>query len=472
MSSLESYSVSLNNYLTQSLYYLQAPLTALRSQRSSLEVKRAVFTDLGAKLKALEDAADALSGVGTSSVLRAKDVTSSREAVVTSVATSEAAPGAHTVFVTQLARAHTVVSDRYTQEGTALSQSQSGTKTFSITVGGETYDVSVEIADGESDQTVLTNIASAIRDATDLKVTASAVMDTPSTAKLSIRSGSMGTAGAMSFVDTDGLLASLGVTNQSEATDTAGGYVYADLGGNELDAMLTVDGINVISSTNVVSSVITGLSITLLAEQQAGDTPVTLTVSVATESIKSEIETFLEAYNDAFSYLMAKTHVDGVTYERGLLSGDFPYTSLRMNMRQAMSSLIGGSAADYNALSQIGITSNRSGAFSISDEDLLEEVLLSDPNAVHDLLGSENGVAAALASLISGYTSPGGTISVSQDGIDSRVDVIDDRIVRQEKNLSLREQELRRQYAELQDALDTLEMMTAMTNSFSNLVGL
>jgi flagellar hook-associated protein 2 len=472
MSSLETYSVSLNNFLTQSLYYLQQPLNLLQSDRSDLQVKRAVFTDLDTKLKALQDAAEALSEVGGSSGLRARDVTSSQEAKVTASASAEAVPGAHTVFVTQLAKAHTVVSNRYDLDGTVLSQAQSGTKTFSITVDGETYDVSVEISAGESDETVLANIASAITDATEMDVSASVVRDTPSTAKLSVRSASTGTVGAMSFVDTDGLLASLGVLNQSQATDTVGGYVYADLGNNELDAMLTVDGINVIASTNVVDTAIEGLSISLLAEHEDGDAPATLTVEIATETIKSKIADFLETYNETFSYLKTKTYVDGDTYERGLLSGDYPYISLRMNLRLSMNAVIQSSSSDHVALSQIGITSDRSGTFSISDESLLEDVLLSDPDAVYTLLGSEDGIAATLVSLLDSYTSPGGTISASREGVDSMMNIIDGRIERQEKYISLKEQDLRKQYASLQSALDTLEMMTSMTSSFSNLVGL
>ena len=472
MSSLETYSISLNDYLNQYLAYARQPITRLESQKSNLEVKSAVFTDLTSKLNSLDDILDRLSGAAASTVFRSKIVTTSNETVAIASATSDAVAGSHTVFVTQLAKAHTVVSNRYDQEGTSLSQTHSGTKAFSITVDGETYDISVTISAGETDQTVLANVAAAINDAADGRVGASVVADTPSTAKLSIRSGSSGTAGAMTFTDTDGLLGSLGATNASQATDTVGGYVYADLGGNELDALLVVDGINVVSSSNVLENAVGGLTITLLAEQEIGDGAATLTVSIDVETIKSELEDFLTAYNEVFSYLVGKTRIDGITYERGILSTDFPYISLRMNMRQAMNTILGGSDYDYGALSQIGITSNRSGSFSVSDESLLEEVLSANPQPLEDLFGSEGGIATTLASLISTYTAPSGTIATSQEGIRSRIDMIDDRIERQEAYLRLREEDLRKQYAALQDALYTLQMTQSITSSFSSLVGL
>jgi len=463
--------ISLNDYLNQSLAYLRLPITNLESQRSELEVKNAVFTDLGEKLSALEDALDRMSASGMSSLFRSKSVMSSAESLLTATATGAAQAGSHTVFVTQLARAHAVVSSRYDQDGTALSQSQSGTKAFSITVDGEAYDISVNISAGETDAAVLANIASAINDATDGKIAASYVMDTPSTGKISIRSGSTGTTGSMTFTDTDGLLSVLGVTNGTEATDTVGGYIYADLGGTELDAKLTVDGINVISSDNVVENVVGGLTFTLLAEQEAGDAPVTLSVAVDTESIKADVEEFLEAYNEVFTYLREKTRVDGVTYERGTLAGQFPYVSLRISMRGSMSAYVSGGSTSYNALSQIGITSDRSGSFSVTDSSLLEEAIGSDPEALESLFAGEGGVAASLADLISGYTAAGGTISSSEDGVGARIDLIDKSIERQERRLEIKEQDLRDRYGALQEALYILQQTSSLTAMFSSLLG-
>jgi flagellar hook-associated protein 2 len=471
VSSLNVSAINLNDYLSQSLAYLRRPITNLEFQISRLEVKKAVFTDLSQKLSALEDALDRVSEDGASSVFRRKAVTSSAESVITAVASGDALAGSHTVFVTQLAKSHTLVSNRYDRSGTALSQAYAGTRTFSITVDGETYDVSVEITGGESDATVLANVATAINETADGAVQGSYVMDTPSTGRLSVRSGSTGTAGSMTFTDTDGLLAGLGLTNGTEATDTTGGYVYADLGGNELDAKLTVDGINVVSSDNVVESVIEGLTLTLLGEQDVGDTPAALTVAVDTETIKAEVQSFLEVYNEAFTYLGAKTKVDGLTYERGVLAGDFPYVSLRINMRGIMATYVGAASSSYNSLSQIGITSDRSGNFSITDAGLLEEAIVSNPNALESLFAGEEGVASLLSDLLSGYTEPGGSIASGDDAVDDRIDMINKSIERQERRLELKEQDLRDQYAALQEALYSLQQTMSMTSMFSNLVG-
>lgn len=464
--------ISLNDYLSTYLTYLQAPITALEGKKSDLEVKLAVFKDLKEKLKELEDLAEDLAGTGSSSSFLTKSVTSSNASVLTASAGTTAASGAHTIFVNQLARAHTVASSRYGQDATTLASAHAGTKAFSITIGDDTYDVSVEIAGDDTDEAVLGAIASAINDASNGAVSASVVLDTPTTARLTIASGTTGTVGTMSFSDTDGLLGSIGVTNATAATDTVGGYIYADLGGNELDALLTVDGLNVVSSSNQVENMITGLSINLLAEQEVGDTPITLTVELDVDAIKGKVEEFLTAYNDAYEYLRAKTAVDGETYTRGILAGEFSYLSLRSSLRGAMVGYISGTGSDYQALSQIGITSTRSGTFSISDSTKLEEALENDLEGVAALFNSENGIASALASMISQYVSVEGTIATSQDSVNDRIDRIEDSIERQERTLSIREEALKDQYYALQEMLYALNSSNQIATSLSALYGL
>jgi len=51
MSSSSIPSISLNDYLSAYLTYLQAPITTLETKKSDLEVKLAIFSDLKEKLE-------------------------------------------------------------------------------------------------------------------------------------------------------------------------------------------------------------------------------------------------------------------------------------------------------------------------------------------------------------------------------------------------------------------------------------
>lgn len=464
-------SINLNDYLNQGLYYLQSRLNILKTQQSDLRTKYGIFNDLRSKLQTLSEAAEPFLASGSSSVFRLMKVDSSDASVVTAIATGSAVEGAHSIHVSQMARAHTVVSNRYDRDTTTLSTSYQGVKTFSITIGAETYDISVTITSGESNQTVLRNIATAINSATGGKAMGSSLSDTPTTCRLSIASGGTGTENKMVFTDTDGLLAALGVTNPSQATDTVGGYIYADLGGNELDAKLTVDGISVIATSNVVDDVIEGVTIRLLAEQDESASPVLLSVSTDVEGIKTKIMDFLNAYNDAYSYLISKTSVDASTYERGALAGDYAYTSLRTSMRQAMNVVVSG-ASSYTALSQIGIGSDRSGQFSITNSSLLDQALTEALDDVELLFSGENGIAAQIESILETYEGAGGTISSSQNALNSRIEALGRSISRQEKEIMLREASLRKQFSALQEMLYALQESQAVADMYSQLLGL
>jgi flagellar hook-associated protein 2 len=472
MSSIDFSTISktLNTYLTSSISALQTPITALKNDRTTLTTKTAVFTDLKAKLEALQTAAEALSGGGTSA-FGLKSAVSSNAAVVTCTATAAAVSCSHTVFVTQLAKAHMVVSDRYDQDATTLSAANAGTKTFSITVGEATYQVGVDISAGETNDAVLAKIAAAIDEATDGKVSASMLGDTPNTAKLSVRSTATGTVGKMTFTDTSGLLGAMGLTNQAQATTTTGGYVYTDLGNNELDAIATVDGVQIISSDNTVDQAVEGLTMNLLSAQEAGDNEVGLTISTDVTSIKTKIQAFLTAYNDAFAYVVTKTKVDSTTYTRSALSGEYAYVSLRVSMREVMGTNVGDASELYRALSQIGISSGRDGKFSVADDGLLTEAISSGLSSLENLFASDTGVASRLSNLLEGYVEPGGTISSSKEGVTARVEFLTKSIERQQKYAAMREKQLREEYGRFLEALYALQNSGDLADSFAAIVG-
>ncbi len=461
------YTAGLAEFLDIYLASSRQQISALQVQRSALEVKTAVYTDLKSKLDTVRALAEDLSGIGSLSAFGAKATTSSNGDVLTATAGAGAVSMNHTIHIEQMARAHSVLSGRYTSSATDLSTAYEGTQSFTITVDGTDYDVSVTIGSGDSNEDVLTAIAVAVNDVTDVPVRASRVDDTGSTSKLYIASTETGTDNKMTFTDTDGLLAALGVTNGSQATDAVGGYVYADLGANELDAKLTMDGIRIIRASNTVDDVLTGVTLTLLAEQEDTDADVSLTVSIDTDTITTRVNEFLTAYNDAYELLASKVSVDRNTYTRGELAGDFSYINLWQNMRAVMAGSVSSvEGATYSGLSQIGISSNASGQFSISDTDNFEEALLGHLDAVEDLFNSAEGIAAGLDDLLDDYTSASGVIWASKDSVTNRIDLLNDRIDRMEVSQDMKKEEFIRQYAALQEATYTQQ---ALLQTLANL---
>lgn len=119
---------SVNAYFTDLINQLMAierqPIDTLRLQKTDLNVKSGVFSDLGTKLGALQTAVDSFKSAAATSVFDQRAAIISGVAtgntVVTASASSSAAEGAYALAVTTLAREHRLRSDQQTYSDQAL----------------------------------------------------------------------------------------------------------------------------------------------------------------------------------------------------------------------------------------------------------------------------------------------------------------------------------------------------------------
>lgn len=133
-----SSSSSIGTYFTGLINQLMSierqPLNALRTQKSDLEVKRSIFSDLSSKFSALQSVVDSLQATAASSVFDKRTASisdvASGKTVLTASASSNAIEGIYNFSITSLAREHRARSDQQTYSDQALGLS--GT----FTVGG------------------------------------------------------------------------------------------------------------------------------------------------------------------------------------------------------------------------------------------------------------------------------------------------------------------------------------------------
>jgi len=480
VASLEETDVAITSLSSQSSIYSiisnlltleRRPITELEAARGDLQTLDAVYGDLKSTLVTLRAAAQELADT-VASPLEARAVSSADATVVTATATSEATLGSHAVFVSQLAKHHTMVSDRLTSAGSAIRTAVgTGDATFRITVNGVSTDVSVTIGADDTDEDIVEATVSAINAAmadVDDAVIATAVSDTATTVKLVVRSADTGTTYKMSLEDVSGtLLSALGIDDETvAATDTTGGYIYADAA---LDARLTVDGISITRDSNVLDDVLNGVTLTLRGTQSDGDDAVELSVTPDRESIRSTVEDFLEKYNDALDYLRTKTAVDPDTGTRQALGGRYLYLSLLSDLRTAVVGAVGTGSDDVQMLTDIGVTVASDGSLSITDEDAFSAALESAPDAVVALFNGDDGIANQLDAVLEPFVSTGGYLDTERDNLDRRVDTIDERIERLERRMVIRERQLIEKYSRLQEALAILSNQQDYLGSYLGL---
>jgi flagellar hook-associated protein 2 len=440
------------------------PIKVYTEEKQELTQRNATLTDLQTNLIAVNTQAQALLQPGSLSPFSLQSAVSSNTAVATATAGTGALAGTHTLLVTQLAKQSRMVSDQVTRTGgEILAAAGEGERSFRLTLDGTTTEVAVTLAAGDDNNAILTKMATAIN-SSDAAVTATVVKDSDTTARLVLTSDETGKTNAITLEDaTGGLLAATGTRSGVAASGTAGGYLTAVA---DLDAAFTLDGLQMTRGTNLVTDALTGVSLTLLAVQSSGATPLSLSVGPDQTAIKAKVQSFLDSYNTAVRFLRERTGVqvgtDTTTGEvtsvsRGTLSGDASYQGLLMNLRSDVGGRIGtGAAGGPVGLPEIGIAVAADGTLSFGDAAKFSDALTKDAGAVAALFNSTDGLAVRVSNRLQSFVQTGGILDGSLASASARMSGLTTAIQVQEQQLKLKAEGLRRQYLSLQEIISQM----------------
>jgi len=478
LTSLSQSGSNINELVETFMEDKRKPVEDLKNQKSNASKEKNIYLDLKSKLKELRQEAKTFKEVGEEAVLTSKSVESSDTSTIQATVDSTAEEGIISIKVNRLADRDFVVSDKFanSSSNSIAEKLKNTTQTFSIGIGdGEQAEISITFDDeNETNESVLGRIASEIKNS-GLDISAYTITDTSSSVRLTISSESSGSDNRVVFGTGSDLLKELGIVkskNSSErlqASGDDGGFLKADT--SDLDAQFTFNGVNVTRGSNTVTDLVDGLSLSLLSVQEESEAPVTLTISRNEETIKNQITSFIEKYNNAVKYLNEKSKVDTTTYTRGALAGNATYTILKLNLRNiVISSVEGLEEENINRLSEIGISYNRDGTLSITDEDELEEAINTKGEQVEDLFNSENGIAQKFDTVLERYVQTGGTIDDSKRMVENRIESIENRISSYEKRLEREEESLRKKFVELQKSLSMLSSQQRMIQNSMNIL--
>lgn len=444
----------------------RVPIQTLENRRSELNSRSSVLATLRTRLLALRSTLDTLAGAGTLSPFAAKAATASDTATLGASATASATSSVLSVTVGALARRATHVSDRLADTGATIATGGAGTFTFSVTVAGVTYASSVTVGAADDDKTVLDNVAAAITAAAAGKVSAVRVQTESGASRLSVASATSGTTNKLTFTDSDGLLARLGLVRgtPTAATDSTGGYVYEDLGNHELDARLVVDGLTYYRDSNTVTDLVEGVTLSLKA---VSSSPVTVKVQVDTEHALDKIREFIGRYNEVLDHLAQHTAIDAKRGTRGVLALEPVYADLPSQLRLRLAARVGSQAAGTpDTLSVLGIKAGQDGRLSIADEAALRDRLAASPEAVAALFNATDGVATTLESFVDGYANSVGQIALTQNQLTLRIGNISAQITRANAVLARKQTQLEQQLARHQALLQQLARQANQVTSF------
>jgi len=152
------------------------------------------------------------------------------------------------------------------------------------------------------------------------------------------------------------------------------------------DSSVKIDGTTITSSTNVITDVISGVTINLKMVESGSK--VDLNISRNLDSIKSSVQGFIDGYNKILGYINEQFAWDEETQSAGLLSGDGTLSSIKSGLQNIVISTIKDLPTDMNALSLIGINSDNKGILSIDDDDFTK-ALVDDFDGVRRIFAAE-----------------------------------------------------------------------------------
>ncbi len=420
---------------SQRLYTMQDKQSAVEEQISDYgKVRSLVDSFMGS----MEDLLDESTMAGFSG-------SSTDESVVSVSAGSSAAVSTYDIVVSQLASRDKIASSAYADASTAV-----GTGTLSITVNGETMDLTVD-----SGNNTLTKLAAAINNASDNPGVTASILNETGGSRLVLTSDSTGADNAITinFSDDDG--------NNTDASGLsqlfyigAGGDGYAEQVTTAQNALLTIDGFSVESASNAVTDAVSGVTLNLADAGSA-----TVNIERDNTDIEEKAAQFVASYN------LLMDELDN--YAEGTLANDSTLRRMKQGFVDilARASNIGGSD---RYLFEIGIERDKYGRLSL-DSAALSEALASDFSFVTQLFGDDTqGYATQLYNLADSLLEVGGIIDSREDSLDSIKDRIDSRIEREEYRLDIVEQNLIKQFTALDQTLSLLQSTsTYLTNQLS-----
>jgi flagellar hook-associated protein 2 len=171
------------------------------------------------------------------------------------------------------------------------------------------------------------------------------------------------------------------------------------------------NAITITSSSNTLENVIDGLTIDLIQAQDSDDSAINVEVEVDTDTVETNLESFVDTFNtliDSLSDLYADDgDLDGNSTLRSIIS------SLKNSMRSSL--------PDGYDLSDLGLSFTSTGTLEI-DSDALEEALTNNPDILNICLTDEGGVFEAIQDLLDPYTESGGILSDMEDSAQDSLD--------------------------------------------------
>ena len=420
--------LDVQSIVSQLMALERRPLEALARRQDQYEAQLSAYGQLKSALSSFQDAMDEL---GATDAFKIYAATSADESALEVSANSSASLGTYNVRVERLAANHKMASaefaDTTTFGGTAGDS-------LSIQVGSlGSNSITVDLSTAMSMEDIRDQINNA---ADNPGVTATIINGNNGNQKLILTADETGSSSAISLSYGGSIDAS-----------TFGMQTLNDIGGDLslLDSEISVDGYSITRSTNTLTDVIQGVTLDLQSARPGVDIQVTVERDIS--AVEESVQGFADAYNDLRSTI------------RSLREGQLEADSTLLSIERGLLGILNNPTASgtFSHLTEIGVSIQKDGTMSVNNSRL-GEALNADYSAVAELFANaDSGYAVRLGSLTGMWLEDGGLIDSRTDGLDSRIEDLEDRQSAMDRRLAQVEARYLKQFSSLDSLMSQLQ---------------
>lgn len=353
--------------------------TAIANKTASDNTMLSAVSQIKSALSSLQTS---LSGLSDGTALAVYTATTDGKGI-TATAGTTAMPGSYSVQVVNVASAQKIISGAHQSTDTYGG-------TLSLSLGSTSMSLSL------TGNETLSDIASSINSASGNPGISATIVTVQDGQHLVLASKSTGAANTISVTTGGSVDSSLGYSSTS-----AGNYTESS---KAADADLFIDGTEVTSASNTLTSAINGMTLNLTAASAGTTQNLTVAADMAAET--TSITNFVNAYNSFVSQAAALSSFDSTVAagsKGGVLLGDSMLQSIRSTLSTIIMSGISTSGSSTTNLASIGVNLQ-------NDSTTLANSLSTNATKVNQLFNKVNGIGTQLGDKIDNFLASGGII--------------------------------------------------------------
>jgi len=234
------------------------------------------------------------------------------------------------------------------------------------------------------------------------------------------------------------------------------------------NARYKLDGHEFESSDNMIKDLIPGVTLDL--KKAVPNQPIRINITENYDVISEKIKSFVDSYNAALGFVQGQNKLapdKNGNPRLGPLGGD---SMLRMteNRLRGIIQDVQQTNSKFNRIIQLGVEFNKNGTLNFNQEKFVK-IVNSEPSEVIEFLrgdlsntGFITNMKKKLGSIVDGQTGP---VSIRKKSMQSNISQIDRRIESKEKSLARREDQLRNQFAKMEEAMSKIQAQGAAGQS-------